>query len=187
MNSACDWASSWARAAAYGARRLWSYGDRSITYRLGTSVRPPARIALCASASLCMALRISTGWTTPLNTLAKAPSTRPSNRFSKRCSTLTASPSVRPWADLVSRLRGARTRPCGPRAHFFTFRSRLLGLLRSLLALTDPPRSVEDMMVSGRRTLVGAPIGSGMLLSPGLSGPSGPAGLVWLFDSGLFG
>ena len=26
MNSACDWASSWASAAAYGASRLWSYG-----------------------------------------------------------------------------------------------------------------------------------------------------------------
>ncbi len=54
---------------------------------------PPARIALCASASRCMALRISTGWTTPLKTFAKAPSTRPSRRFSKRCSTLTGSSS----------------------------------------------------------------------------------------------
>src|SRR4051794_17786691 len=51
-------------------------------------------MALCASASRCMAFRISTGCTTPLNTLAKAPSTRPSNRFSKRCSTLTGSSSA---------------------------------------------------------------------------------------------
>src|SRR5215218_7547450 len=113
MNSAWDCASSWASAAAYGANREWSYGERSMTYLFGTSVRPPARMALCASASRCMALRISTGWTTPLKTLAKAPSTRPSRRFSKRCSTLTGSSSG-PEDMMVS---VDRTPVCTPDGH----------------------------------------------------------------------
>src|SRR5690349_20997030 len=55
-----------------------------------------------------MALRISTGWTTPLKTFAKAPSTRPSRRFSKRCSTLTGSSS----GSEVMMVSGRRTPVC---------------------------------------------------------------------------
>src|SRR5262245_6233431 len=150
MNSACDWASSWASAAAYGASRLWSYGERSITYRFGTNVRPPARIALCASASRCMALRISTGWTTPLNTLAKAPSTRPSKRFSKRCRTLTAGPSIRDCA--------------GPACDHWFLRHSLRYSCSLVLR-----GCIEDMMVSARRTPVRALIGWRMLLFAGAS------------------
>ena len=137
---------------------------------------------MCASASRCMALRISTGWTTPLNTLAKAPSTRPSKRFSKRCSTLTASPSV-------SRLCRIRSR--SPSRPHTLWNPRALWYPRSLLSPSAPGTCSpgqpcraqrhgrrtrvhsssavpEDMMVSAPCTPVRAPTGRGCYSSRAL-------------------
>src|SRR4051812_5403140 len=58
-------------------------------YSLGTRTRPSATTVLRSSASRCSALAISTGCTSPLNTLAKVPSTMPPRRRSKRCRTPT--------------------------------------------------------------------------------------------------
>jgi hypothetical protein len=95
-----------------------------------------------------------------LKTLAKAPSTRPSNRFSKRCRTLTAGPSVRdcagPACDHVGLRRSLRY-------------SRSLVLRGCAEDFVVPSHCPEDMMVSARGTPVPALIGWGMLLFAGAS------------------
>src|SRR5882757_3093607 len=89
-------ASSMPRVSAYMARRSKSCADNSTTNRLGTNVAPLPTIAARSSSSRWRALAISTGWTSALKALAKAPLTMPSSRRSKRWRTPTfTSPGAR--------------------------------------------------------------------------------------------
>ena len=63
----------------------------------GPGRRPPCR----SSASRCRAPAISTGWTSPLNTLAKAPSTSPPRRRSKAWRTPTKRPFLHSVGDRI--------------------------------------------------------------------------------------
>src|ERR671912_1168915 len=85
-------ASSARSGPSHSPKRSRSVGPSSTTNELGTRTRPCPTICFLSAASRCRAAATSTGWTTPPKTRAKAPSTRPSSRRSKRWSTPTPVP-----------------------------------------------------------------------------------------------
>ena len=145
MNSACDWASSWASAAAYGARRLWSYGRQIDHVAVGHQRAPTGQDRLVGLRLPLHGVEDLDGVDDPLEHLREGP-------FDQA------------FQSLLKALQHAHSRP---------FRCATVPVplrLAAVLALTRPPRwFLEDMMVSAPRTPVRAPIGAGMLLFPRVS------------------
>src|SRR3954470_18844176 len=102
-------ASSLPSGSAQGLSRSKSCWPSSTTKSLGTRTLPCPTTVFLSSVSRWSAPAISTGWTSPLNTLANAPSTKPPSRRSNRCRTPTEA-SLPFRGVIVSALRSGSSR-----------------------------------------------------------------------------